>query len=180
MTYIQEKWKNTLGKTKHVGAVFVDLSKRFDAIDHDFLIAKLEAYAFFNNGLLFILSYLKDTSQRVIISRSFSTSEEIIAGVLQGSILGALLFNTFLNDIFYFENRSFLSNYADDNILYAFDSNLEEVKQNLSRDILKLSEWFHENFLILIPEKCRSMRLGKYSVSDLLRLCEENLEASKL
>ena len=152
LTYMLEKWKNTLGKGKHVGAVFMDLSKAFDTINHDLLIAKLEAHGFLNNALLFMLSYLKNRSERVSIS--FSTWEKIIAGARQGSILGPLLFNIFLNDIFYFENRSFLSNYADDNVLYAFGSNLDEVKQNLSEDLLKLSEWFYENSMILNLEKC--------------------------
>ena len=140
-----EKWKNTLDKGKHVGAVFMDLSKSFDIINHDLPIAKLEAYMFSTNALLFMLSYLKNRSQRVSINSSFSTWEEIIASVPQGSILEPLLFNIFLNDTFYFENRAFISNYADDNDLYAFDSNLEEVKQNLSQYFLKLSELFNEN-----------------------------------
>ena len=80
----------------------------------------------------------------------------------------------------YFENRSFLSNYADNNVLYAFGSNLDEVKQNLSQDLLKLSEWFYGNCMILNPEKCHYMRLGKDSASDLLRLCGEDLAASEL
>ena len=67
--------------------------------------------------------------------------------------MGPLLLNIFLNDIFYFESRAFLNNYADDNVLYAFDSNLEEVKQNLSQGLLKLSELIHENFMILNLEK---------------------------
>ena len=132
LTYMLGKWKNTLGKGQHVGAVFMDLSKAFDTINHDLLIAKLEAYRFSNNALLFMLSYLNDKSQRVRINSSFSTWEKIIAGVPQGSILGPLLSSIFLNDISYFENRSFLSNYADDNALYAFGSNLDEVKENLS------------------------------------------------
>ena len=144
------------------------------------LIAKLEAYGFSNNALLFMLSYLKNTSQKVSINSSFSTWEKIIAGVPQGSIVGPLLFNIFLNDIFYFENRSFLSIYADDNVLYVFGSNLDEVKQNLSQDLLKLSEWFYKNCMILNPEKCHYMCLGKDSVSDLLRFCGENLVASEI
>ena len=127
-----------------------------------------------------MLSYLKNRSQRVSINSLFRTWEEIIAGVPQGSILGPLLFNIFLNYIFYFENRSFLSNYADDDVLYAFGSNLEEVKQNLSQDLLKLSEWFHENCMILNPEKCHYICLEKDCVSDLLWFCGEFLETSEL
>ena len=57
-----EKWKNTLDKGKHVDAVFMYLSKAFDTLNHDLLIAKLEAYGFSNNALLFMLSYLKNRS----------------------------------------------------------------------------------------------------------------------
>ena len=64
-----------------------------------------------------------------------------------------LLLNIFKNDILYFENRSFLSNYTDDNVLYIFGYNLEEAKQNLSQELLKLSEWLHENCMVLNPEK---------------------------
>ena len=158
----------------------MDLSKAFETINNDLLIAKLEAYRFSTNALLFMLSYLKNRSKRVSINSSLSTWEKIIAGVPQGSILGHLLFNIFLNDIFYFENRAFISNYADDNVLYAFGSNLEEVKQNLSQDLLKLSEWFHENCMILNPEKCHYMSIGKDSEGDLIRLCGEVLEASQI
>ena len=82
-----EKWKNTLDKDKYVRAVFMNLSKLFDTINHDFLIAKLEPYEFSNNVLIFMLSYFKNRSQRVSINSSFSTWEEIIAGAPEGSIL---------------------------------------------------------------------------------------------
>ena len=106
--------EKTLDKGKHVGAAFMDLSKPCDTVNHDLLIAKLEAYRFSNNALLFMLSYLKNRSQSLSINSSFSSWEEIIAGVPRGSTLEPLLFHIFLNDIFYFENRAFLTNYADD------------------------------------------------------------------
>ena len=152
-----EKWKVSLDKGEYVGVIFMDLSKAFDTTNHDLLLAKLKAYQFSHNTLAFMLSYLKTRSHRVNINNNFSTWEEIIAGVPQGSILGPLLFNIFVNDFFYFEDKSYLSNYADDNVLYAFGSNMTEVKDKLSQDLPKLSEWFTENFMILNPDKCHYM-----------------------
>ena len=54
LTYMLEKWKNTFVKEKAVGAIFMDLSKAFDTINHDLLITKLKAYGFSNNALLFM------------------------------------------------------------------------------------------------------------------------------
>ena len=62
-----------------------------------------------------------------------------------------------MKDIFYFEDQSYLSNYADCNVLYAFGSNMTEVKNKLSQDLPKLSEWFTKNFLTLNPDKSREL-----------------------
>ena len=175
-----EKWKASLDKGEYAGVIFMDLSKAFDTINHDLLLAKLKAYGFSHNALAFMLSYLKNRSHRVNINNNFSTWEEIIAGTLQGSLLGSLLFNIFINDIFYFEDKSYLSNYADDNVLYAFGSNITEVKNKLSQDLPKLSEWFTENFMILNPDKCHYMCLGKDTVNDILNFCDEELKSSEL
>ena len=78
-----EKWKNTLDKGGFVCAMFMDLSKAFDTMNHDLLIAKLGAYGFPKGALSFMKSYLTKKRQRVCVSSNFSGWERIISGVLK-------------------------------------------------------------------------------------------------
>ena len=72
-----------------------------------------------------------------------------------------MLFNIFINDLFLFVSNSYLSNYADDNTLYAFGYNLEEIKNTLRFDFDLVSKWFEENYMVLNADKCHFMCLGK-------------------
>ena len=76
-------------------------------------------------------SYLTNRKQKVRVNKSFSEWERITTGVAQGSILGPLLFNIFLSDLFFFVSKTFVSNYADDNTLYTFGDNPKKIKDNL-------------------------------------------------
>ena len=115
-------------------------------------------------------SYLCNQFQRTSVNASFSDWKEIETGVPQGPILGPLLFNIFLNDIFYFINNGNLFNYADDNTLYSIGKSLNMVKENLKRNFLIMQKWFYENHMVLNPGKCNYLVLGNRSNSDTINL----------
>ena len=96
----------------------MDLSKVFGMNNHSLLLTKLKAHGFSNQALSLLQSYLCNRFQRSIINGSFSSWNKAITGVPQGSVLGLLLFNIFLNDIFLFISKCQLCNYADNNTLY--------------------------------------------------------------
>ena len=129
-----EEWKTQLDKHKIVGAVLLDLSKAFDCIPLDLLIAKLDAYGFDKETLSLTYSYLKNRKQSVRFNNVYSTFLELISGVPQGSILGALLFNIFLNDLHFFITKASLHNYADDNTLSAYSSDLNSLIEKLTEE----------------------------------------------
>ena len=110
-----EKWKSATDNKKSFGARLTDLSKAFDCLSHGLLIAKLNAYGFNMSALRFLHSYLKNRMQRTKINSEYNSWEEIMFEVPQGSILGPLLFNIFLCDLFFIMEIIDIASYADDN-----------------------------------------------------------------
>ena len=96
--------KKALDQGKEYGALLTDLSKAFYFLPHDLIVTKLHAYDFSIESLKLINSHLTEPKQRVKMNDQFSSWLDIVVGVPQGSILGPLLFNIFLCDMFLFCN----------------------------------------------------------------------------
>ena len=122
----------------------MDLSKALGTMDHDLLIAKLYAYGFDKNSLRLTKSYHSDRWQRTKITTSYSSWSQLLVGVPQGSVLGPLLFNLFINDLFYIIKIN-ICNFADDTTSYAVDMCLEGLITKLECATHIAMEWFRYN-----------------------------------
>ena len=139
-----------------------DLSKAFDCIDHNLLIAKLDAYGFEKQSIDFLHSYLTKRKQRTKVDSAYSSWEMLLSGVPQGSILGPLLFNIYICDMFFETPKNIdFAGYADDNTPYTCSSNIEEVLENLQGALEQLFQWFSANHLVANAGKCHLLTSSK-------------------
>ena len=156
-----EEWRVKLDNDYIVGAILMDLSKAFDCIPHDLLIAKLHAYGFNENALVLIYSHLKRRKQSVRINNTYSSFQTILSGVPQGSVLGPILFNFYINDLFLFIKEATLHNYADDNTLAYFSKTLSNLIGVLEEEAGVALTWLKQNQMIANPEKFDALLIKK-------------------
>ena len=148
-----EKWKFATDKEKSFGTLLTDLSEAFDCLPHELLIAKLHAYGFSLAALRLVHSYLSNRKQRTKINESYSSWEEILFGVPQGSILGPLLFNIFICDLFIMMDDINIANYADDNTPFVSGDTPLNFIIFLENAAEKLFEWFANSHMEVNHDK---------------------------
>ena len=161
-TLLVDEIRNAGEKGMLLGALFLDLSKAFDTINHDVILKKLTSYGVNNVELQWFTDYLFNRSQFVVVGNQTSTVFDISSGVPQGSILGPLLFLLFINDFPEQLLRSKCIQYADDTVVYFTDRDASTIEKALNDEIGNLSNYFNDNELItnLKKGKTESMLFG--------------------
>ena len=112
---------------KKIGVFITDLSKVFDCLSHDSLIVKWKACRFSIDSLRLKQDYLPNRKQRTRINSPYNSWKEVLFGIPQGSVLGPLLFNILLCDLFFIVDDIDFSSYADDNTVYPIENGMEDV-----------------------------------------------------
>ena len=142
-------------------AVFLDLSKAFDTIDHSILINKLHYYGIRGAALDWFKSYLTNRKQTVMYKDQYSDEANIVTGVPQGSILGPLLFIIYMNDITQASDKFKFTLYADDTSLVeplcTFETEVLNISQSVNNELVKITNWLALNKLSLNAKKTKMM-----------------------
>ena len=139
--------------------------RRFDKLNPPLSVyvsafCKLYSYGVSREACTLIASYLRDRKQRIKLGSSRSEWTELFKGVPQGSILGPLIFNIFLNDIFYFVSKGDLYNYADDNCISVSHKDISVVSAQLENETQIMTKWFADNSMKANVDKFQGIILS--------------------
>ena len=138
---LTEDWRQSLDGGHLVGAILMDLSKAFDCLPPRLLLEKLRAYNLAESAMSLLGSLLSDREQCVKIGNAQSASLPVYKGVPHGSIIGPILFNIFINDIFHFTHHTKLYNYADGNTIAYSSPHFDTMKHTLEAECSALVDW---------------------------------------
>lgn len=137
--------------------IFIDFSKAFDLVNHKLLLEKLWHYGIRGQAAELIKSYLSKRKQTVNIDNTYSEIKEIYSGVPQGSILGPLLFNIYLNDIVNINPNVRFIIYADDTSIFFSGSNIHDLIQMCNTTMITLERWSQSNYMRVNEKKTKAV-----------------------
>ena len=162
-----------------IGAVFIDLRKAFDTVDHSLLIAKLKNIGFSAPVINWLTSRTSRTAV-TSINNIASTPKPVTVGVPQGSILGPLLFLIYINDLPQCLNHRKSILYADDTLLYYSAKTETELQDRINEDLNSISKWLNNNFLTLNYEKTKFIIFASKKQSTLVSNVDITIQNKKV
>ena len=155
-----DKINNAVEKRETTLALYLDLSKAFDTIDHNVLLYKLEHYGFRGIVLNWFLSYLSIRNQYVYYNNCKSEKLDVTCGVPQGPILGPLLFILYINDIVNTSNMLQFILFADDTTILFSDKDISSKVDLINTELKEVTNWFKTNKLSVNASKTNFMIMG--------------------
>ena len=177
-----ENWRHELDNNIFTSEILMDLSKAFDCIPHDLLIANLHAYGLDFDTVTFLHNYLNHRKQSVKINNISSFFRTILSVIPQESILGPILVNIFINDLFLWLIKSDLHNFADDNYIAITYKNMNDLLRALEKESESAVDWFRNNNMIANPDKFQAITMNKRrenQITHKLKIYDNEIETTK-
>ena len=161
---------------KPVDSIYIDYAKCFDKISHRHLLFKISKYGIEGNVLLWITNWLQNRKQRVCLNGNSSSWTDVTSSVVQGSILGPILFTIFSNDIDSVLVTSFISRFADDSKVFAKVESLDDY-EDLQSDLNNVYNWSTQWKMEINKDKCHVLHFGKNNKRMTYKFGDQDLES---
>lgn len=162
IAYVTQKIYQNLDNSEPTICIFVDLEKAFDTVSHSRLLNKLEHLGFRGNAIKLMESYLSNREQYVQIEESLSQQRIVEYGVPQGTVLGPILFNLYINDLLTLPCKGTILSFADDTIIMHSAVTWTQLKQIVEEEFKTIKNWFDVNLLTINCSKTRYLPFTSY------------------
>ena len=180
-----DKWLRAIDRDEVVVAVFLDFRRAFETVNRGLLLKKLDKMGLDGVVYSWFESYLKERTQNVKIKNCYSKKLIVSNGVVQGTVLGPILFVLYINDLVKYVRKSNVAMFADDTMIYTSGKNVVELCNIINDDLELLNQWLGDNKLCVNVKKCKYIVLGsRYMLSEIdtldMKILMNNSEIEKV